>query len=151
MDFEGEYFVFDWSASYMDHNAFAIQQVRNGSLEEVFHPNDHNDVRVGPREDKLAVQFLKDRNISRVCTTEYDVEFPNQFFGAILWHREEITDSDSVPGQFSFYLFGSLNKSRIGELEAEGLEVIVVDPRPYISIDPKDVPDPLPEQLEFKF
>lgn len=41
MDLKGEYFVFDWSASYSeDTYAFAVFQVENGQLEERYHPFD---------------------------------------------------------------------------------------------------------------
>lgn len=69
-NWEAQYFVFDWCASFVEgKNAFAVLQVKNSCLEERFHPYDHaSDLVVGAREDRLALQFLQEREVMSNCS-----------------------------------------------------------------------------------
>lgn len=134
MDFEGAYFVFDWAADYSEETAaFAVMQVEGGTLKERFHPNDHSDLGpVSDREDKLALDYLVEQGVRQVFAVKYIVEDPATFLGMTLWHRKELTDPDLAPDQCEWYLYDSLDPPRQQLLRERGIEVMVLDPSPYI-------------------
>lgn len=134
MDLEGKYFVFDWATDFSEGSAFAVMQVKKGSLEERFHPDNYSNCgEVGPEEDKLAIKYLKDNNVMQAYTIRYPVEDPDRFLGVILWHREELTDPDLVPGQWSFYHYAPICEFKRKELESHGIEIIFIDAEPYVT------------------
>lgn len=152
MDLDGEYFIFDWCTDLSEGVAFAVMRVEKGSLVECFHPDDYSNVgTVGPEEDELAIRYLKRNNIMQAHTIRYPVEYPNRFLGRILWHREELTDPNLAPGQWSFYHYAPLNEYRRKELKRHGIEVIVIDADPYITKDNCPVVKDRWHQLGFKF
>lgn len=147
MDLEGKVFVFDYEISCVDGEAFAVLKVNKGILEECFNPLDHNDCYLGNEEDELAIKYLKDNNINEVYTTSYIVRNPTEFLGINLWYVEELTDPDLVPGQCFFYSYQNLYGERLKELKKQGIDVIIIDPKDYLTEPEK----PINTQLEFSF
>ena len=150
MELEGQYFVFDWSADYSEGTTgFAIMQVENGKLEERFHPLDVCDLGpLGKFEDKIALDYLVKNSVQKVFTVKYLVESPATFLGHIMGYRKELTDPDLVPGQWEWYSYDSVNTpSRQKLLKDRGIEVIVLDPAPYVTKSVQLSERPPAEQL----
>ncbi len=130
MELESKYFVFDYGDTCSEGLAFAILQVEKGILVDRFHPLDHSCVGVvGYLEDELAIRYLKENSIKQVYTVSYRVDESKRFLGRIL--REGNRDLNSP--DCDFFQYEPLISSRKEQLQRQGIEVLVIDPRPYIS------------------
>jgi hypothetical protein len=147
MDLEGKYFVFDYACSWDEDVGFAIMQVNKGKLEERYHPAPDGEYLY--LSDIEAINYLKKNNIMDVLTIDHNIpEHPNKFLNYTLWHREELVDDDLLPGQFSYFQYLGVS-GRKNILTKEGIEVIVMNPTPYITRE--KIIKPVEEDLQLSF
>jgi len=95
-ELEGKYFLFEFSADYtveesMGH-ALEIFQVRNGKLEEVWHPCDHAFMNCIDEEQSVkACEYLKKNNIKEAYTPGWVIN-PGSFLDI---QFDDYTDADN--------------------------------------------------------
>ena len=140
MSLEGEYFVFDLYASYLEGPipALVVMQVINGTLCEKFNPADHIDFSISPDEAEniQSPQYLNRQGVKQAYTVTKLVESPAKFLNHILWWRKKLTDPDLVSGQWDFYHYSPVEDEHIQMLHKQGIEVIALDPEPYTFFPP---------------
>jgi len=121
MNLENEYFVFNYSADFMQHPAFSICKVVDGVLKDVWEPAGKQPPgrEADSRENSLAIEYLKKNNVTQVYTIK--PEFVEQREALLFGKRlEEFFDQDN----WEFY--DSILEQK-ESLEKEGIEVLVYE------------------------
>jgi len=96
-ELEGKYFLFEFSADYTvkeSHNGHALEifQVRNGKLEEVWHPCDHAFMNgIDEEQSVKACEYLKQNRIEEVYTPGWVIN-PGSFLDI---QFDDYTDRDN--------------------------------------------------------